>query len=110
MKRNTQKQIRRKKYSADIHEEVLVNYIFKTTKVLKILIIFTHYVNFIQKVMQVIDLTTPIKSRQIKQNIQEWFNGEKAKKISALNKLFKKFKQSKLHINKEIESAKIDLV
>ena len=31
MKRNNQKQIRRKKYSADIHEEVLVNYIFKIT-------------------------------------------------------------------------------
>ena len=77
---------------------------------MKILIIFTHYVDFIQKVMQVIDLTTRIKSRQIKQNIQEWFDGEKAKEISVLNKLFKKFKQSKLDINKEIESAKINLV
>ena len=77
---------------------------------MKILIIFTHYVDFIQKVMQVIDLTTRIKSRQIKQNIQEWFDGEKAKEISVLNKLFTKFKQSKLHINKEIESAKINLV
>ena len=77
---------------------------------MKILIIFTHYVDFIQKVMQVIDLTTRIKSRQIKQNIQEWFDGEKAEKISVLNKLFKKFKQSTLHINKEIESAKINLV
>ena len=86
MKRNTQKQIRRKKYSADIHEEVLVNYIFKNTKVLKILIIFTHYVDFIQKIMQVIDLRTPIKSRQIKQNIQESFDGEKAKKVIVLNK------------------------
>ena len=41
------------------------------------------YSKFIKKVMGVIDLVAPIKSRQIKQNSQEWFDGEFAEKISA---------------------------
>ena len=60
------------------------------------------YSNFIQKVMGVIDLVAPIKLRRIKQNSQEWFDGEVAEKISVCDKLFKKFKKSKLHIDKEI--------
>ena len=52
--------------------------------------------------MGVIDLAAPIKSRRIKQNSQEWFDGEVAEKISARDKLFKKFKKPKLHIDKEM--------
>ena len=52
--------------------------------------------------MGVIDLVAPIKSRWIKQNSQEWFDGEVAEKVSVRDKLFKKFKKSKLHIHKEI--------
>ena len=60
------------------------------------------YSNFIWKVIGVIDLVAPIKSRRIKQNSQEWFDGEFAEKRSVRDKLFKKFKKSKLHIGKEI--------
>ena len=60
------------------------------------------YSNFVQKVMGVIDLVAPVKSRRIKQNSQEWFDGEVAEKINVRDKLFKKFKKSKLHIDKEI--------
>ena len=49
------------------------------------------YSNFIQKIKRVIDLVAPIKSRQMKQNLQEWFDGKVAQKISARDKLFKKF-------------------
>ena len=35
-------------------------------------------------------------------NTQERFDGEVAEKISVRDKLFKKFKKSKLHIDKEI--------
>ena len=52
--------------------------------------------------MGVIDLVAPIKSRRIKQNSQEWFDGEVAEKIIVCDKLFKKSKKSKLHIDKEI--------
>ena len=52
--------------------------------------------------MEVIDQVAPIKSRRIKQNSQEWFDGEVAEKLSVRDKLFKKFKKSKLDIDKEI--------
>ena len=61
-----------------------VDYIFQTT------------------IIWFIDLVVPIKLRRIKQNSQEWFEGEVAEKISIRNKLFNKFKKSKLHIDKEI--------
>ena len=59
------------------------------------------YSNFIQKVIGAIDLVAP-KSRRIKQNSQEWFDSEVTEKISICDKLFKKFKKSKLYIDKEI--------
>ena len=49
------------------------------------------YSNIVQNAMGVIDLVAPIKSRQIKQNSQEWFDGEVAEKTSVCDKLFKKF-------------------
>ena len=52
--------------------------------------------------MGVIDQVAPIKLRRIKQNSQEWFDGEVAEKISVCDKLFEEFKKSKLHIDKEI--------
>ena len=52
--------------------------------------------------MGVIDLVAPIKLRRIKQNSQEWFDGEGAEKISVPDKLLKKLEKSKLHIDKEI--------
>ena len=60
------------------------------------------YSNFIQKLMQVINVVAPIKSRQMTQNLQQRFVGEVAEKISVRDKLFKKFKKSKLHIVQEI--------
>ena len=60
------------------------------------------YSDFIQNFIRVIDLVARIKSGRIKQNSQEWFNGEIAEKINVRDKLFKKFKKSKLRIDKEI--------
>ena len=85
MKRSTHKQIHQQNIQLIFMKKPWSNYILQTTKILKILITLTHYINVIQKVMQVIDLTTPIKSRQIKQNLREWFDGEVAEKISFLN-------------------------
>ena len=103
IKRGTHKQIRYrslKNYSADIYEETLVKVDFPNYRNLEN--INDAYSNFIQKLMRVIDLVAPIKSRRIKQNSQECFDGEVAEKISVRDKLFKKFKKSKLHIDKEI--------
>ena len=89
-----------KNYSADIYEEALgradfPNYHnFENSN--------DTYSNFIQKVMGVIDLVAPVKSRRIKQNLQECFDGEVAEKVNVRDKLFKKFKKAKLHIDQEI--------
>ena len=42
---------------------------------------------------------------RVKQNSQEWFDGEIADEIKNRDKLFKKFKKSKLHIDKGIFNA-----
>ena len=52
--------------------------------------------------MGVINLIVPIKWRQIKQNSQEWFDGEVAEKISVRDKFFQKYKNPKLYTDKEI--------
>ena len=60
------------------------------------------YNDFIQKIMSLIDKVAPIK---VKKNSQEWFDGEIANEIKNRDKLFKKFKKSKLHIDKDIYNA-----
>ena len=59
------------------------------------------YNDFIQKIMSVINKVSPVKERRVKQNSQEWFDGEIADEIKNRDKLFKKFKKSKFHIEKE---------
>ena len=61
--------------------------------------------DFIQKFMSVIDQVVPIIERQVKQNSQEWFDGETVDEIKNRDKLFKKFKKSKLHIYKDISNV-----
>ena len=81
IKRGTHKQIRYrslKNYSTDIYEEALVRVDFPNY--LNFENINDAYSNFIQKLMRVIDLEAPIKSRRIKENSQEWFDGEVALK------------------------------
>ena len=46
--------------------------------------------------MSVNDKVAPIKERWVKQNSQEWFDGEIADEIKNRGKLFKKFTKSKL--------------
>ena len=60
------------------------------------------YSNFFQKLMTVIDKITPYKSKRVKGNTQKWFDGEVLEKLNLRNKLFKKFKKSRLHIDKEL--------
>ena len=60
------------------------------------------YENFIQKLMSIIDKLAPFKTEQVKGNSQEWFDGEVLESIALRDKLFKKFKRSKLNVDKEI--------
>ena len=61
--------------------------------------------DFIQKVMVVINKVAPIKEGRIKHNSQEWFDGEISEAIKNHDKLLKKFKRSRLHIDKELYNA-----
>ena len=55
--------------------------------------------------MSGIDKVAPIKERRVKQSSREWFDGEIADEIKNRDKLFKKFKKSKLNIDKDIYNA-----
>ena len=55
--------------------------------------------------MNVIDKVAPWKERRVKRNSQEWFDGEIADEIENRDKLFRKFKKSKLQIDKHIYNA-----
>ena len=50
--------------------------------------------------MSVIDKVAPIKERRVKQNSQEWFDGEIADEIKNRYKLFKKFKNQNYTLTK----------
>ena len=56
---------------------------------------------FLNKLMKVINDTAPRMEIRIQNNTQEWFDREIAKLIYAREKLFLKFKKSKLHIHEE---------
>ena len=55
--------------------------------------------------MSATDRVAPIKERRVKKNSQEWFDGKIADEIQNSDKLFKKFKKSKLHIDKDISNT-----
>ena len=60
------------------------------------------YENFIEKSRSFIDKLTPFKIKRVKDNSQEWFDGEDLESIALQDKLLKKFKSSKLNVDKEI--------
>ena len=60
------------------------------------------YSNFIQKLMEVFDKVAAVKNKRIKVNSQEWFDSEMSEKLIIQDKHFKKYKRTRLHIDKEI--------
>ena len=60
------------------------------------------YNDFQAKFLSIIDTFCPSKETRIKNSSSEWFDVEIAEKINLRDKLFKKFKKSRLHIDKEI--------
>ena len=52
----------------------------------------TAYSDFMSKISKIIDDVAPIKRKRIKNNSQEWFDGEIAEKIAIRDKNLKKFK------------------
>ena len=60
------------------------------------------YTDFLNKLMKVINEIAPSKEIRMKNNNQDWFDREVADFIQVREKLFLKFKKSKLHIDEEI--------
>ena len=60
------------------------------------------YTDFLNKLMKVINEIAPSKEIRIKSNNQDWFDREVADLIHVQEKVFLKFKKSKLHIDEEI--------
>ena len=60
------------------------------------------YANFIMHLRNTIDKCAPLKEVKVKNNSQEWYDGEIKDKICTRNKLYKKFTKSKLQIDKNI--------
>ena len=52
--------------------------------------------------MTVIIKIAPYKSKRVKRHTQKWFDGEVLEKLNLRYKLFKKFKKSKICIDKEL--------
>ena len=52
----------------------------------------------------------PCKTKQVKGNTQNWFDGELFEKLRSRERLFKAFKKMRLHIDKELyKKAKYDV-
>ena len=60
------------------------------------------YANFITHLTTVINIVAPIKDITVKNDSQEWFDGEIQEKIYTRNKLYKKFTKSKLQIDRNL--------
>ena len=64
------------------------------------------YSDFIEKIMSVINKIAPIKKIRAKKHTEDWFDGgEIIENILIRYKLFKKCKNSKLQVDKEIYNA-----
>ena len=61
------------------------------------------YSDLLKKITQVINNLAPYKTIRVKNQSSEWIDGELAEQISNRDKLFKKFKKSKLHIDELIQ-------
>ena len=89
-----------KNYTIDGYEKSLVKINFPEYKSFDN--VNDAYSNFIQKLMEVIDKVAPVKNKRIKSNSQEWFDIEISEKLIIQDKLFKKYKKTRLHVDKEI--------
>ena len=89
-----------KNYTTDYHKEALKQIDLPNYK--NFGDVNEAYSNSFQKLMTVFDKIPPHKSKRVKGNTQKWLDGEMLEKLNLRNKLFKKFKKSRLHIDKEL--------
>ena len=89
-----------KNYSVDEYEKALGKVTFPNYE--KYHNINKAYNDFFQKMIEVVNYIALLKTARIKITSNEWFDREIAEKLSIRDKLFKKFKSSRLNIDWEI--------
>ena len=89
-----------KKYSVDEYEKALGQVIFLNYE--KYCNVNKAYNNFFHNLIEVVNNTAPFKTVRIKNTSSKWFDREITEKLSLSDKLFKKFKSSRLNIDWEI--------
>ena len=60
------------------------------------------YNNFINRLDCVVNAVVPFKTVSVKNNTSKWFDGKISNKIHTRDKLYKRFKLKKLHVDEEI--------
>ena len=60
------------------------------------------YNDFINRLDYLVNAVAPFKTVRVKNNTSEWFDGEIADRIHTRDKLYKRFKLTKLHVDEEI--------
>ena len=88
-----------KKYRVDDYNKSLGQLVFLNYEIFDD--VSAVYSEFFQKIMTVIDKIA-LKAKWVKGNTQKWFDGEVLEKLNSRDKLFQKFKKSRLHIDKEL--------
>ena len=103
VKTNNHKQISfrsLKNYSMENFEQELKNIAFPNYE--KFSDVNSAYSDLVNKITKVLNNLAPYKTIRVKNQSNEWFDGEPAEQISNKDKLFKKFKKSKLQIDELI--------
>ena len=60
------------------------------------------YLDLFEKILSVVDKIAPFKDLRIKNNTQDWFDGEVAEAIKLRERRFKIFKSTKLDFDEEL--------
>ena len=89
-----------KNYTIDGYEKALVEINFLDYKNFDN--VNDAYSNFILKLMEVIDKVASVKNKRIKRNSQDWFGRVILGKLIIQDKLFMKYKKTRLLVQKEI--------
>ena len=87
-------------YRVDDYKKSLEQLVFQNCKTFND--VNVPYSDFFQKIMTVIEKIAPFKTKRVKRNTQKWFDGEVLEKLNSTDKLFQKFKKSRLRIYKEL--------
>ena len=89
-----------KKYTVDAYKDALKKVNFPNYKLFSD--VNEAYSNFFQKIRIIVNSIAPFKTKRVTANTQKWFDREVLENINTRDKLFKKFKKSRLHIDKEL--------